>query len=110
MSAAAYDLLGGHFEFEQEAPPYLPNAPPPIYKPKSVCRTVAPVSPPLMHWPSQCAPHDHHLSAVGGGGLSPGAGPDGASKFPFPQSKFPSALLSLQTLMSLGRLYRVIGV
>lgn len=45
MSAAADDLLGGHFQFEQEAPPYLPNAPPPIYKPKS------------------CVPHDHHLSA-----------------------------------------------
>ncbi|KAF8504590.1 hypothetical protein F5888DRAFT_766245 [Russula emetica] len=52
MSAAAYDLRG-HFEFEQEAPPYVPNAPPPIYKPKS------------------CVPHDHHLSTVG-------AGPDDA--------------------------------
>jgi len=99
MSAAAYDLLGGHFEFEQEAPPYLPNAPPPIYKPKSVCPQTRPCFPPtpLMDWPSQCAPHD--LSAVGGG-LSPGAGRDDASKFP--SSMFlSSALLSPQTLMDI---------
>jgi hypothetical protein len=99
MSAAAYDLLGGHFEFEQETPPYLPNAPPPIYKPKSVCRTVAPVFSPLMdYWPSQCAPHDHHLSAVGGV-RPPGPGPDDASKFPL----IKVSLISChpQTLMSL---------
>jgi hypothetical protein len=64
MSAAAYDLLGGHIdlptEFEQ-APPYLPKAAPPIYKPKSYVR------------------HDH-LRAVSGE-LSPDGGPDDPSKF-----------------------------
>ena len=101
MSAAAYDLLGGHIEFEQEAPPYLPNAPPPIYKPKSVRRTVAPVFSPLMDWSSQCVPHDHHHMSAVGGVRSPGAGPDDASKFPLIKVP-PLRHLSPQTLMSHG--------
>ncbi|KAF8483642.1 hypothetical protein DFH94DRAFT_723176 [Russula ochroleuca] len=74
MSAAGYDLQGGQFdlshEFEQEAPPYLPKAPPPTYS-----STFRPCFPPLaMDPPSQHVPHDHHLP-TSGGGLSPGAGP-----------------------------------
>jgi hypothetical protein len=104
MSAADYDLLEGHFdlstEFEQEAPPYLPNARPPTY----TSNYYPCLSPHVMDSPSQYAPHEHHLSAVGGE-LSPGAGPDDASKFPS------SALLSPQNAdNSLGIPSRVIGV
>ncbi|KAI0001077.1 hypothetical protein BJV77DRAFT_259315 [Russula vinacea] len=74
MSAAGYDLQRGQFdlspEFEQEAPPYLPKAPPPTYS-----STYRPCFSPLaMDPPSQYVPHDHHLPTPGGE-LSPGAGP-----------------------------------
>ena len=90
MSAAGYDLQRGQFdlspEFEQEAPPYLPKAPPPTYS-----STYRPCFSPLaMDPPSQYVPHDHHLPTPGGR-LSPGAGPRDTSKLPSS-----SALLSPQ--------------
>jgi hypothetical protein len=104
MSAAAYDLLGGHFEFDQEAPPYLPNAPPPIYKPKSVCRTVAPVSP---H--SWIGLHSaFHMTTTT---CLPLVVPARTMQVSFPHQSFPhQRSCHTQTLMSLGVPNRVIGV
>ena len=115
MSAAAYDLLDGRFdldldaEFEHEAPPYDSNASPPTYKPKSVsAQTVTPdSSQKFMVWPPQYAPHDHdhhHLSTVRER-LSPGAGPDDASKLPIC-----ATVCHPRILMFLDAPYRVIGV
>jgi hypothetical protein len=79
MSAADYDLLGGQLDlstqFDQEAPPYLPKAPPPTYT--SECPPC--FSPHIMDSPSQCVSHEQRLRTTGGE-LSPAVGPDDASK------------------------------
>ena len=99
MSAAAYDVLGGHFEFEQEAPPYLPNAPPPIYKPKSVSVCSPNCRPCLSPTHSWIGPHSaFHMTTT----CPQSAGSPLVPARTMPVSFPSSALLSPQTLMSLG--------
>lgn len=102
--SAGYDILGGDFdlstEFEQDVPPYLPNARPPTYTSNyQPCSSPHIVDSPLQH-----PPHERHLRPVGAE-LSSGAGPEDAGKFPS------SALMSPQNVdNSFGIPSRDIGV